>query len=143
MPAKKPPEGYISTTHAAKIAGVQVQTIRNWIDQPMGLPCLRVKSGSMTFSYIKPEDLEAFLGRTPKRGRPKDRLYEIVLINCGELTVLFKTKSLMELSHKYTYMVEHGHKLIRIREDGRLLRIWESDKLGNTYHPRTKRGDAV
>ena len=67
-------------------------------------------------------------------------LYEIVLISCGDITVLYKTCSHRELSRKYTQLIEHGHKFIRIRKDGQMLTIHESDKLANKYHPRTTRG---
>jgi hypothetical protein len=69
-------------------------------------------------------------------------LYEIVLISCGDITVLYKTCSHQELSRKYTQLIEHGHKFIRIRADGKMLTIHDSDKLANKYHQRTK-GKAV
>jgi hypothetical protein len=70
-------------------------------------------------------------------------LYEIVTISCGQVSVLFRTCSLKELSRMYIGCMERENKLIRIRMDGELLTIRESDKLGNAYHPRTKKGAAA
>lgn len=67
-------------------------------------------------------------------------LYEIVLISCGDVSVLYRTCSHQELSRKYIQLIEHGHKFIRIRKDGQMLTIHESDKFANAYHPWTKKG---
>lgn len=65
-------------------------------------------------------------------------LYEIVLICCGDVTVLFKTCNHQELSKRYVYLQEHGHRFIRVRFDGEMLTIHESDKIASKYHPRRR-----
>lgn len=67
-------------------------------------------------------------------------LYEICVISCGDVTVLYRTCVHREAAVKYIQLIEHGHKFIRIRKDGQMLTIHESDKFANQYHPRTKRG---
>ena len=42
----------------------------------------------------------------------------------------------------YIKMLEHDNKLIRVRADGEILTIHESDKLGNRYHPRIRKTTA-
>lgn len=97
---------------------------------------------------ISKDDIKAFReyqNRAKKKPKPKKtpaavHLYEIVLISCGQVTTLFKTCSHRELSRRYTELMEHGHKFIRVRADGEMLTIHESDKLAAVYNPRIKRG---
>lgn len=137
MPAKTPPEGYVSIATAAKMAGVCAMTMRGWVVDRGDIPYMSVTSGMRTFYFLRKTDVLKLVDSI----RPKTRHhYEIVLINLGELTVLYDTYSLRELSVQYTHMMERGHKLVRVRVDGELLTIHESDKLGNAYHPRTRKG---
>ena len=70
----------------------------------------------------------------------KLHLYEIIIISCGEVSVLYRTCNHRECAKKYLQLMEHGHKFCRIRMDGVNLTIHDSDKLANKYHPRTKKG---
>lgn len=139
MPAKKPPEGYISPKQAGKILGCSGQNVYHLANEGR-IKARKEVSGKLTFYYLEEKDVERYAKkyRSPLRGRPKRRydLYEIVIICCGKLDVLFSTSSPIELSHMYIKMLEHDNKLIRVRADGELLTIRESDKLGNAYHPR-------
>ena len=140
MPGKKPPEGYMTVPEAAKVLHVASQTMYQWV--VIGkIPCKTHLSGTRTFYFLKKEDVDLLAEKyEPVK---KARLYEIIMITCGKLDVLFATESLHELSNKYVHMAEKGHKLVRLRVDGRVLTIHESDKVRYAYHPRTKRGRAV
>ena len=146
MAHKKPPEGYIDIPTAAKMAGVCIMTMRRMVIDEGRIPYVSRPAGSRTYYYLKKQAVEKFLEtyRKPLRGRPKTRasLYEIVIISCGKLEVLYSTDSPVELSHMYIKMLEHDNKLIRVRADGKLLTIHESDKLGNRYHPRIRKATA-
>lgn len=76
-----------------------------------------------------------------KKHRQELHLYEIITITCGQVSVLFKTCSHKEVAVMYLQLMEHGHRLCRIRMDGEVLTINDSDKLANKYHPRTKKGE--
>ena len=140
MGAKKPPEGYISVPEAAKMVGVVPMTFYNWMFTRAVVPFKTRQAGSRCFYYIKKSDVEKYLEAQKIKDRRlrKKHFYEIVAISMGQVTVLYQTENLMELSHMYIHMMEKQHKLIRVRMDGNLLTIHESDKLGNSYHPRTK-----
>lgn len=139
MPKLNVPEGYYTVTQAAQIVGLSSKTVRFHIEQG-NLEAKSFNVGSPSFyRLISQESLDAFRKkREPKDG--EDHLYEIICISCGKTDVLYSTRSLMELSRTYARMVENDHKLVRIRLDGEPLLIFESDKLGFTYHPRTKKG---
>ena len=141
MSHKKPPEGYITIPDAARMAGVAPATMYTWTLYKGEIPYRAYEAGTRRFYLIKKSDMERFIEKknasVGKRRRAKE--YEIVVISLGQLSVLFKTNSLMELSHMYIRLLEREHKYIRVRADGELLTIHESDKLGNTFHPRTKR----
>lgn len=143
MSARKPPEGHINIPEAAKMAGVSAMTMYKKVILQGAIKHKAIQAGSRTFYLMKKTDVEEYLKkyRMNPVGRPKKQidLYEIVCICCGKLEVLFSTHSPVELSHKYTRMVEQDNKLVRIRADGQLLTIRESDKLGNAYHPRMRK----
>ena len=145
MGNRKPPEGYITVPDAAKMCGVCSQTMYDWVLVRNFMPYRRVVGGARSFYYLKKTDVEKYLSDSQKEvpARKKARLYEIVIISLGKLEVLFTTDNLAALSRMYTRMIENQHKLVRIRADGQLLTIDESDKLGLTYHPRTKRRAAL
>ena len=147
MPAPKTPDGYVNIPDAAKMLGVSDMTMYKRVVDEGRIPYESIPRGVRTYYYMKKQDVEQFIKtyRAPLRGRPKKKasLYEIVCISCGKMEILFSTSSLMELSHKYIYMLEQKHQLIRVRADGQLLTIHESDRLGNTYHPRVKRLGAI
>lgn len=137
MPKYNVPEGHYTVCQAAKVLGVTPKTVRLYINSG-DLEAKAVNEGTPHYyRLISQEALDAYL---KKRYQPDDHLYEIICISCGKTEVLFSTHSLMELSLKYTRMVENDHKLVRIRLDGVPLLIYESDRLGYTYHPRTKKG---
>lgn len=146
MACKEPPVGYVNIPTAAKMAGVAPQTMYRIVAIEGRIPSETAPGGSRTYYYMKKQAVEKFLEtyRKPLRGRPKTRanLYEIVIISCGKLEVLYSTDSPVELSHMYIKMLEHDNKLIRVRADGELLTIHESDKLGNRYHPRIRKTTA-
>jgi len=100
-------------------------------------------AGARSFHWLKKEDVEAFKAdrdlAAGRKAKSRYKVYEIVCISLGKLDVLFKTESLRELSKMYIRMMERENKLVRVRADGKLLTIHESDSLGNAYHPRTKR----
>lgn len=143
MPKETAPEGYMSIPDAAKIVGIHKNSMYQHVIVFHHLPVLTVPAGARSFHWLKKEDVEAFKAdrdtAAGKLVKNRYKLYEIVLINCGELTVLYTTTALLDLSRTYSRMMEKGHKLVRIRADGKLLTIHESDKLGNTYNPRTIR----
>lgn len=142
MAAKRPPDGYLTVPEAAKLCGVTRQTMYNWVLTQGRVPYVSRTAGAMTFYCIKREDaeeLERTHGKKRKMIYSRYHFYEIVFISLGELTVLYQTESLKDLSRTYTHMIEKDHKLIRVRADGKLLTIHESDALGNAFHPRCKR----
>lgn len=53
------PEGYLSTSEAARRAGVAKDTVLAWIAKPHGLPATRPQG--VKGWKIRPSDLEAFL----------------------------------------------------------------------------------
>ena len=146
MAHKEPPEGYVNIGTAAKMAGVCKMTMYRMVALERKIPCVEAQAGSRTYYYMKKQDVEKFVKtfRKPLRGRPKTQanLYEIVIISCGKLEVLYSTDSPVELSHMYIKMLEHDNKLVLVRADGELLTIHESDKLGNRYHPRIRKTTA-
>lgn len=142
----KIPDGYISCTDAAKRCGVNKNTIYFHCKNGT-LPSTLVGFGPFDRyrkRIIKEEDFQEFMARRQRLDvdtmidKRRKHTYEIVIISMGEVAVLYKTDSLQELSQMYIKMMEHEHKLIRIRKDGKILTIHESDALGNTYHPRTR-----
>ena len=86
------------------------------------------------------EMIDAKAKKKDKKRKQELHLYEIIIISCGQVSVLFKTCSHKDAAVKYLQLMEHGHKFCRIRKDGEVLTIHESDKLANRYHPRTKKG---
>lgn len=142
MPAKKPPEGYVTIPQAAAICGCSKITMNRIVTEYKKIPYKSEPAGARTFRYLKRADVEWYRDHTTfrKRGRPFAQSYEIIIINSGKVTVLFRTSSPRELSMKYSWMMEHGHRLIRIRADGTILTIHESDKLGYAFNPRSKKG---
>ena len=140
------PDGYISCTDAAKRSGLARNTIYLHCKNAT-LPCTVVRqgpNGGYRVRLIKEEDFQEFMARRQRLDvdtmidKRRKHKYEIVIISMGEVTTLYKTDSLQELSHMYIKMMERDHKLIRVRKDGKILTIHESDALGNTYHPRTR-----
>ena len=146
MACKKPPEGYINIPTAAKMAGICIQAMRHLIIDEGRIPYESKPAGSRSYYYLKKQDVDKFLETFRKRlrGRPRKNYntYEIVCICCGKLDVLYSTNSPVELSRMYIKMLEHDNKLIRIRADGQLLTIHESDRIGYAYHPRLRRATA-
>lgn len=140
MGHRKPPEGFITVPDAARMCGVCSQTMYEWVLGRHYIPYRKVVGGARCFYYLKKSDVEKYLSDMQKEvpARKRARLYEIVIISLGKLYVLYATDNLAALSRMYTRMMENQHKLVRIRADGQLLTIHESDKLGFTYHPRTK-----
>lgn len=143
MPAKKPPEGYITIPEAAKLLHVSPQTMYEWVLSRGRIPYKSRIAGTREYYWLKKTDVQELSEKVEPVRLRKAKLYEIIMITCGKLDVLFTTDNLRELSNKYVHMAEHGHKLVRLRVDGRVLTIHESDKVGYTYHPRTKKGAAV
>jgi hypothetical protein len=144
MPTRPAPDGYITIPDAAKQVGVSTQGMYNIVLHQGKILYLSESAGSRTRYLLKKSDVDEYVKtyRTPLRGRPKKKadLYEIICICCGKLDVLYSTKSPVDLSRQYTRMIERDNKLVRIRVDGQLLTIHESDKLGNAYHPRMRKG---
>lgn len=138
MPKRISPDGYKTIPDAAKEIGISRSTLYNWILVQRRAHYIMRTSGRMKFYLIKDEDVERLKRSDQTKVGKRYSFYEIVVISLGELTVLFQTRNLRQLSQKYIHMMEHEHKLIRIRADGKLLTIHESDELGNSYHPRTK-----
>ena len=115
------------------------------------LPILSSTGRNNSYLILK-ADVEKFrteyLERPPKKPKAKKKpkeqptevlhLFEIILISCGTVHVLFKTCNHREFSRRYIELVEHGHHYIRARLDGVQLTIHDSDKLANVYHPRVK-----
>lgn len=139
MGHKQPPAGYITAPAAARIIGISNQTMYDWIKKRRVFPYIKQEAGARAWYYVKESDVADYVKAQEPVARRKAKVYEIVTISLGQLSVLFTTSSLLELSHMYIRMLERENKLIRIRADGELLTIHESDKLGNTFHPRTKR----
>jgi len=137
MAAPKTPEGYLSISEAAKLVGVSRVTMYDWVITRRLLP----HEDFGRYHYIKKQDVDELHARLDDRpGRKRITVYEIVVISCGELTVLYTTGSLRALSLMYTHMMERQHRLVRVRADGKLLTIHESDKVGYAFHPRTRKG---
>lgn len=143
MSAKKPPEGYITIPDAAKMLHIAPQTMYDWVLLQGKVPYRSHISGTRTYYFLKKSDVEHLVEEVEPVKLRKAKLYEIIMITCGKLDVLFQTENLHELSNKYVHMAEHGDKLVRVRVDGRVLTIHESDKVGYTYHPRTKKGHVL
>lgn len=143
MPSKKAPDGYMSIPDAAKLVGIHKNSMYQYVADYHRIPVRTEPAGSRSYHWLKKEDVEQFKAEREialgKKAKKKYHEYEIVTISLGQLDVLFKTDSLRELSKMYIRMMERENKLIRVRADGQLLRIHESDRLGNAYHPRTKR----
>ena len=131
---------YYTIKQAAKIAGVSEFCIVYHMNNGR-IQAVYAETGKR---MVDPESLAIFMetrNREILAEREKeDHLYEIVCINLGVVDVLFTTHSLKELSFTYSRMVEYSQKLVRIRLDGVMLRICESDRLGLIYHPRSKKG---
>ena len=143
MPAPKTPDGYVNIPDAAKMLGVSDMTMYKRVVDEGRIPYESFPRGVRTFYYMRKTDVEQFAKTymAPRRGRPKKaKQYEIVCISLGKLEVLYSTSSLVDLSQMYVKLVGQGHNLIRIRADGELLTIHESDRLGNMYHPGIKKG---
>lgn len=132
------PEGYYTVAEAAEIVGLKTSGLCYYINEGI-LQVDIVYYGQKPIRLISREALDAFRRRR-EPAQDQDHLYEIICISCGVTDVLFSTRSLRELSNMYTRMVENDHKLVRIRQDGKPLLIFESDKLGYAYHPRIKKG---
>lgn len=143
MAAKKLPDGYIDIPTAARMLHIAPQTMYQWVLFKGRVPYKSRISGTRTYYMLKLSDVKKLLEEVEPTRLRKAKLYEIIIITCGKLEVLFKTDNLHELSNKYTHLMEHGHKLVRLRVDGRVLTIHESDKVGYTYHPRMKKGAVV
>lgn len=139
MPAKKLPDGYIDIPTAARMLHIAPQTLYTWVLNKGRLPYKSRFAGTRTYYMLRTNDVEALVKEREPEQLRKARLYEIIMITCGKLDVLFKTENLHELSNKYTYLMENGHKLVRLRVDGKILTIHDSDKVGYTYHPRMKK----
>jgi excisionase family DNA binding protein len=137
---RKMPDGYISVPEAAKLLHVSKGTMYEWMIGRRYIPYISIPSGARTFYYMRRADVEKFAegSQVTNRLRQKNKEYEIIMITMGKIDVLFKTDSLYELSRMYTRMMERMHKLVRVRADGKILTIHESDKIGYAYHPRTK-----
>ena len=134
---------YIGVYEAAERFHYSAQNIYYHIKRGNIKPIMEYQHGHGMVQLVKASDVEALA--KPKKKDKKKRttklhLYEIVLISCGEVTVLYKTCSHPEVARKYINMIEHGHKYVRIRMDGEMLTIHDSDRLANKYHPRTKKG---
>ena len=140
MPGKKPPKGFMTIPDAAKMLHISSQTMYDWVLARGRIPYDCHISGQRTYYFLKESDVRELHDKVEPARLRKAKLYEIILITCGKLEVLFKTDNLHELSNKYTHLMEHGHKLVRLRVDGKILTIHESDKVGYTYHPRMKKG---
>lgn len=131
------PDGYYSVTQAARTLGLSSNCMNFHIAQGH-IEIVEFNKGQRNYyRLIREEDLEAFR-RSREPDAEHEHLYEIICITCGEVAVLFKTKDLLQLCQTYTRMIENDHKLVRIRLDGVNLPIFESDRLGYTFHPRTK-----
>ena len=137
------PEGYMSIPDAAKFVGIHKNTMYQHVMEYHNIAVFTQPAGARSFHWLKKEDVEAFKAdrdlAAGKKVKKRYKEYEIVCISLGQLDVLFKTESLRELSKMYIRMMERENKLVRVRADGKLLTIHESDSLGNSYHPRTKR----
>ena len=147
MAYKEPPEGHIDIPTAAKMAGVCIMTMRRMVIDEGRIPYESRPAGSRTYYYLKKQDVEKYLAayRPRHRGRPKKQQhseYEIIMISCGKIDVLYKTNSVRDLSATYSRMIEYGHKLVRLRVDGRILTIHESDKIGYSCSPRFRKTTA-
>lgn len=147
MAHKEPPEGYVNIPTAAKMAGVAVQTMYRIVAIEGRIPSETAPGGTRTYYYLKKQDVEKYLAayRPRHRGRPKKQQhseYEIIMISCGKIDVLYKTNSVRDLSATYSRMIEYGHKLVRLRADGRILTIHESDKIGYSCSPRFRKTTA-
>lgn len=140
------PEGYITCPEAAERSGLSRNTIYFHCKNGT-LPSIAIGHGPFEqykIRLIREEDFQEFMARRQRLDvdktidKRRKHKYEIVIISLGEVATLYKTDSLQDLSHMYIKMMEHEHKLIRVRKDGKILTIHESDALGNTYHPRTR-----
>lgn len=139
MPAPKAPNGYITIAEAARRAGMATSTMYKRVVTNGEVPCLARMAGARTFYYVTKNAVSRFMKKEQVLTARKDaKLYEIVSITLGNLDVLYSTESLKELSRKYTHLIEHDNKFIRLRVDGEVLTIHESDRIGYAYHSRFK-----
>ena len=147
MAAKKAPEGYISVPEAAKKVGVSYAWLWNQIRMFQIIPAKSEPNKERTRWYVKESDVMAYFKkyRAPLIGKPKkaNTVYQIVLISLGKMDILYETNDPRELSQMYTRMIKKQHKYIRVRLNGQVLTIHESDKIGYAYHPRMKKGAVV
>lgn len=131
------PDGFFTVTQAARAMGLSSNCMNFHIAHGHIEVVEFNKGHGNYYRLISEEALEAFR-KSREPDLEHEHLYEIICISCGEVSVLFKTKNLFDLSKMYVRMIENDHKLVRIRMDGVNLPIFESDKLGYTFHPRTK-----
>jgi len=126
---------YLTVAQAAKIAHYTTRNI--YYHCTVGNIPSTTKLG---VTAIKKDDLTEWIAsrQKPTKVKTGHHLYEIILISCGEVSVLFKTTNHRALSARYIELLEHGHRYIRVRKDGEVLTIHDSDKLANVYHPRVK-----
>lgn len=131
------PNGYYTVTQAARIVGLSNNCMNFHIKQGH-IEIIDVNKGRTNYyRLISQAALDTFM----KKREPdvtEEHLYEIICINMGQVSVIFKTTDLMKLCQTYTRMIERDNKLVRIRIDGVPLTICESDRLGYTFHPRMK-----
>lgn len=146
MAPKKAPEGYISVPEAAKKVGVSYAWLWHQIRMFEIIPAKTEVHKERTRWFVKESDVMSYFKkyRTPLLGKPKkvNTVYQIVLISLGKMEILYETNDPRELSRMYTKMIEKQHKYIRVRMNGQVLTIHESDKVGYRYHPRM-RGAAI
>ena len=145
-------EEYITLKEAAQMLHVTREALQYHVKKGH-LPVIATKSetGRNNAYIINIDDVETFrkehMEKPVKMDKKKTRmvlhLYEIILISCGQRSVLFKTCDPREYSRRYVELIEHGHKYIRARVDGTELTIHDSDKLANRYHPRIRKGEAI
>lgn len=146
MAPKKAPEGYISVPEAAKKVGVSYAWLWHQIRMFEIIPAKTEVHKERTRWFVKESDVMNYFKkyRAPLLGKPKkvNTVYQIVLISLGKMEILYETNDPRELSMMYTRMIEKQHKYIRIRLNGQVLTIHESDKVGYRYHSRM-RGAAI
>lgn len=145
-------EEYINVTEAAERFHCSPNNIYYHIKHGTLKTVEEPQKGHGIVHKVKASDIEALIAardlRKTRKAEKKRQartlhLYEIILISCGQVSVLFRSCSHKEAAIKYLQLMEHGHKLCRFRVDGEQLTIHESDKLANYYHPRTKKGAAA
>lgn len=117
------------------------------------LPAEKHGTGHSTHWCFTKEDLDEWAARAaaapypakkkPFQSRPSPihgKIYEIVIIVCGIVTVMYSTTSRAECGRMFWKLVEADQQFIRIRVDGHLLLIHQCWRLANEYNQHRKEG---